>query len=153
MIQKRKSSEGSGPLSRTKPPSNSCYKVASFAQAEPWSLRVTEKQAQQPGCWIAGVTLNFGGCSTKSPRSLHRAQTRGRPAALWRLLWAGRGGAAPGAACPSRTETPRGKNAGKKGGRSAGFLYCSAGLCAVSSASTLCIFRQNLLSFHCHVNG
>lgn len=136
-----KTFEGSGPLPRTKTASNSCYKAASFAQAEPSSHEGNRRAS--PGAQV----LNSG-CDTEprgvlqKPRGFYaRAQPRAAALTSGSLAspvgWKGR--------CRPRHSAVRAawrQQRGEKGGKSTGFLYCSAGLCSLSPASTLCIFRQ-----------
>lgn len=155
MTQKRRSFEGSQALPRTKPPSNICYKVASFARAEALSREGDRKAS--PGAQGLNIRCDteLGGCFTKAPRFLHPSPGAGLTAALWRRLWAGRGGAAPGAA---RSEPPA-DTVGGKGGQEKvekvpGFSIALPGYVPLSlQVHYASLDKGNLLSFHCHVNG
>lgn len=107
------------------------------------AAKVTQKQAQEPRRWqrvrhrTLGDVLQSPEVPTPEPKRGADRRLFGASRRLKRAV------PPPAQRGPSLLETPRGKNAGKKGGKSTWFLYCSAGLCSVScSASTLCIFRQ-----------
>lgn len=127
-------------MPRTKTASNSCYKVASFAQAEPSSHEGNRRAG--PGAQV----LNSG-CDTEPRGVLQKPRgfyASGRTDQRLFGVSCRLEGAVPPPAQrgPSSLETTPGGKRGGKGGKSTGFLYCSAGLCSVSPASTPCIFRQ-----------
>lgn len=125
-------------MPRTKTLSNSCYKVASFAQEGLSSLEGNRKASPGAKMLNSGSDTELWGCLTKPPRILHPSPSAALASGSLVPPVGQRGRCSPGTA---RSEPP-GDTTGKKGAKGTECLYCSAGLCSVSSVSTLGIFRQ-----------
>lgn len=152
-----KTFEGSGPLPRTKTASNSCYKAASFAQAEPSSHEGNRRAS--PGAQV----LNSG-CDTEprgvlqKPRGFYaRAQPRAAALTSGSLAspvgWKGRCRPRHSAARAAWRQH-RGENAGEKVGKVLGFSIALQGYVPLAlQVHCASLDKGNLLSFHCQVKG